>query len=51
MEYPFLSYLTNVSLKPTLPEISIATPACFSGTIGLVNLFPAFHSKPVLVSV
>jgi hypothetical protein len=31
-------------------EVSIATPACFGGAIGLVNL-PAFHPKPVLVSV
>jgi hypothetical protein len=29
MEYSFLSCLISVSLKSTLPEISIATPACF----------------------
>jgi hypothetical protein len=40
--------LINVSLKSTLSEISIATPACFRGAIGLVNLLPAFHPKPVL---
>jgi hypothetical protein len=45
--------LTNVALKSTLPEISIATPACFGGGmgIGLVKLLLAFHPKPVLVSV
>jgi hypothetical protein len=45
-----LSRLINVGLKSTLSEISIATPAVL-GTIGLVNLLPAFHPKPVLVSV
>jgi hypothetical protein len=29
MECPSLSRLINVSLKSTLSEISIATPACF----------------------
>jgi hypothetical protein len=29
IECPFLSHLTNVGLKSTLSEISIATPACF----------------------
>jgi hypothetical protein len=46
MEYPYLSHLINVSLKFTLSEISISTPAC-----GLVNILLAFHSQPVLVSV
>jgi hypothetical protein len=45
-----LSHLINVSLKSTLSEIRIATPAYFGGTIGLVNLL-AFYPKPVLVSV
>jgi hypothetical protein len=31
MECPSLCHLTNVSLKSTLSEISIATPACFQG--------------------
>jgi hypothetical protein len=47
---PSLSHLTNVSLKSTLSDISIATPACFGGATGLVNLLPAFHPKPVFVS-
>jgi hypothetical protein len=51
MECPSLSHLINVSLKYTLFEISIATPACFGGAIVLVNLLPAFHSQPVLISV
>jgi len=51
MECPSLSHLIKVGLKSTLSEVSIATPACFSGTIGLVNLLPAFHSQPVLISV
>jgi hypothetical protein len=39
MKCPSLSHLTNVSLKPTLSDISIATPACLGGWgIGLVNL-------------
>jgi hypothetical protein len=29
-------------LKSTLSEISIGTPSCFGGGIGLVNLLPAF---------
>jgi hypothetical protein len=51
MECPFLSHLINVSLKSTLSEINIATPACLGGGIGLVNLLPTFHPKPMLVSV
>jgi hypothetical protein len=31
MECPSLSHLINVSLKSTLSDISIATPACFQG--------------------
>jgi hypothetical protein len=31
MKWPSLSHLTNVSLKSTLSDISIATPACFVG--------------------
>jgi hypothetical protein len=50
MECPSLSHLINVSLKSTLFEKSIATLPV-SGAIALVNLFPAFHPKPVLVSV
>jgi hypothetical protein len=33
MECPSLSHLINVSLKSTLTEISIATPACFRGPL------------------
>jgi hypothetical protein len=33
MECPSLSHLKNVSLKSTLSEISIATPACFQGPL------------------
>jgi hypothetical protein len=51
MECPSLSHLINVGLKSTLSEIRIATPACFLGAIGLVNLLPAFHPKPMLISV
>jgi hypothetical protein len=29
MKYPSLPCLTNVNLKSTLSDISIATPACF----------------------
>jgi hypothetical protein len=43
--------LINGSLKSTFSERHIASPACFGGAIGLVNLLPAFHPKPVLVSV
>jgi hypothetical protein len=46
MERHSLSHLINVSLKSTLSEINIVTPA-----IGFVNLLPGFHPKPVLVSV
>jgi hypothetical protein len=46
-----LSHLTNVSLEYTLSDISIATPACFGGAIGLVNLLPGFHPKSVFISV
>jgi hypothetical protein len=49
MKYPSLSHLSNVSLKSTLSDISIGTPAYFQGP--LANLLPAFHPKPVLVSV
>jgi hypothetical protein len=51
MECPSLSHLIKVSLKSILFKISIATPAWFFGFIGLVNLLPAFHPKPVLVPV
>jgi hypothetical protein len=34
-----------------LSEINIVTSACFGGVIGLVNLLPAFHPKPMFVSV
>jgi hypothetical protein len=51
MECPSLSCLIIVTLKSTLSDISIATPAYFLGPLALVNLLPAFHSQPVLVSV
>jgi hypothetical protein len=50
MKCPFVSHLTNVNLKSTFSDISIATPACFGG-IDLVNLLLAFHYKPVFISV
>jgi hypothetical protein len=34
MQCPSLSCLINISLKSTLSEISIATPACFWGWLG-----------------
>jgi hypothetical protein len=46
MECPSLSCLINVGLKSTLSEISIATPSCFWGPLA-----PAFHPKPMLISV
>jgi hypothetical protein len=33
MECPSFSHLINVSLKPTLSEISIGTPACVQGPL------------------
>jgi hypothetical protein len=33
MECPSLSHLINVSLKATLSEIGITTPACFLGQL------------------
>jgi hypothetical protein len=33
MKCPSLSHLINVSLKSTWSEISIATPACFQGSL------------------
>jgi hypothetical protein len=51
MECPSLSHLINVGLKSTLSEISIVTPACFGGSIGLVNLLLASHPKPMLISI
>jgi hypothetical protein len=33
MECPSLSHLTNVGLKSTLSEVSIATLACFQGPL------------------
>jgi hypothetical protein len=51
MECPSLFHLINVGLKSTLSEINIATPACFWGPFSLVNLLPAFHPKPMLISV
>jgi hypothetical protein len=47
MECPSLSHLIDVSLMSTF----IATPASFLGAISLVNLLPAFHPKPLFVSV
>jgi hypothetical protein len=51
MECPSLYHLINVGLKSTLSEISIAISACFRGAIGLVTLLPAFHPKPMLISI
>jgi hypothetical protein len=49
MECPSLSHLINVSLKSTLCKYWYS--CLFWGAIGLVKLLPAFHPKPVLVSV
>jgi hypothetical protein len=49
MECPSLSHLINVSLKSTLSKYCYS--CLFWGTIGLVNLFPAYHPQSVLVSV
>jgi hypothetical protein len=51
MDCPSLSHLINALLKSTLSKISIATPACFGGAIGLAKLLPAFYPQPVLISV
>jgi hypothetical protein len=45
MECPSLSRLINVGLKSTLSDSCL-----FWGAIGLVNLLPAFHPKPMLIS-
>jgi hypothetical protein len=50
MQCPSLCRLINVGLKSTLSEISIYL-CLFLEAIGLVNLLPAFHPKPVLISV
>jgi hypothetical protein len=50
MEHPSLSRLINVSLK--LICLRIYCYSCLPlGVIGLLNLLPDFHPKPVLVSV
>jgi hypothetical protein len=52
MKWPYLSLLSNLSLKSILCDLNIATPACFGlGTISLVNCLLAFHTRPVFVSV
>jgi hypothetical protein len=48
MGCPSLSHLINVGLKSTLSD-KYCYPCLFSGTIGLVNLLPAFHFQPVLI--
>jgi hypothetical protein len=49
MECPSLSHLINVGLNSTLREVLLLLS--LSGSIALVNILPAFHLKPVLVSV
>jgi hypothetical protein len=44
-----LSHLTNVNLKSTLTKYCYS--CLFSEPVSLVNLLPAFHPKPVLISV
>jgi hypothetical protein len=51
MECPSLSYLINVCLKSILSNISIANPCLFGEAMVLVNLLPAFHPQPVVISV
>jgi hypothetical protein len=48
MKWPSLSLLTNLGLKSTLSDISIATTACFEEP--LANIFLLFHLKPMFVS-
>jgi hypothetical protein len=50
MECPSLSRLINVGLKSTLSD-TYCYSCLISGAIGLVNLLPAFHPKPMLISV
>jgi hypothetical protein len=42
MDCPSLSRLINVGLKSTLPEISIAAPACFQGPFAWYIFFQPF---------
>jgi hypothetical protein len=51
MKCPSLLHLIIVSLKSILFDISIASLLVFFRAIVLVNLSPAFHPKPVFVSV
>jgi hypothetical protein len=51
MECPSLSHLINVGLKSNLSEISIATPSCVWGAVGLENLLPAVHPKPMFICI
>jgi hypothetical protein len=50
MKWLSLSLLSNLRLTYPLSDISIATPACFLCPL-VVNFLPAFHPKPVFVSV
>jgi hypothetical protein len=50
MRSPYLSLLTNLGLKSTFSDISLATLAC-SEVVNLVNLFPSFHPMLMFVSL
>jgi hypothetical protein len=51
MECPSLSHLINVSFEVYFVRDKYRYSCLFLGAIGLVNLLPPFHPKPVLVSV
>jgi hypothetical protein len=52
MECPSLSHLINVSLKSTLSEISVATPACFQGHwLGNLDFVPFTLSQCLFLSM
>jgi hypothetical protein len=51
MKCPSLCRLTNVNLKSTLSSIKNCYSCLFWGAVDLVNLLPAFHPKPVFISV
>jgi hypothetical protein len=49
MKWSSFSLLIDFSLKCTLSDMSIATPAYLWGSTCLENFFPLFHSKSVFI--
>jgi hypothetical protein len=49
MECPSLSRLINVGFEVYFVRDKYCYSCLFSGAIGLVNLLPAFHPKPMLM--